>query len=102
MSGLASFLPISLAAFLVIVMPVGFAIQQNPPRAGEPVLVFGPPWQSVLPTALRGDAKLIAPGRRDFVALVYSDNPKFIDHLYDTGAWLVLDGALSDLFCQPT
>lgn len=92
--------PLILAFVLSLAAPVVVGPEQQTPNAREPVIVLAAPWRNAWSLATHADGRLIAPGRIEAVALVWSDNPEFRKRLYDAGAWLVLSGDLSTLLCK--
>lgn len=95
-------LPLTTAVLVAVLAPAVVVLAQQTPALGEPVVVVSAPWGSALRVNGMAGGRLIAPGRVSATALVWSDNPTFIDTLYDSGAWLVLNGDLSGVLCRPS
>ncbi|MEM6904889.1 MAG: hypothetical protein AAF568_03260 [Pseudomonadota bacterium] len=85
---------------LAFLAPLGVTLAQSAPSPGEPVIVITPPWENALALAARQGGRLVAPGRVEAIALVWSDDPGFPAALYAAGAWFVLGSDLSQLLCQ--
>jgi hypothetical protein len=79
-----------LFAMVVGLAPVALAVAPNPASS---LAVIAPPWQrgAALQIASAAGGTLVAASAGGAVAIVRSDDPAIIDHLYSAGALLVLD-----------
>ncbi|MEM9060523.1 MAG: hypothetical protein AAGD13_08655 [Pseudomonadota bacterium] len=85
---------------IALIAPAVLALARQAPKPGEPVIVIAPPWGTALQISAVANGRFVAPGRIEAIALVSSDNHEFTDSLYAAGAWLVLNGDLSNILCQ--
>jgi hypothetical protein len=76
---------------------LGSSVMVVVPRDSEAVAVFASPWagrDGALQVIAGADARIVAYGKYDWIAVAYDDQPSLAERLYDAGAVFVADAAL--------
>lgn len=66
---------------------------------GRPVLVVAAPWADLDRLITRSGGQVVGARRAALGQLGASPDPGFVQRLKSNGAWVVLDGATTSLFC---
>ncbi|UYV37727.1 hypothetical protein N4R57_00990 [Rhodobacteraceae bacterium D3-12] len=69
------------------------------PVPDGPVLVVAPPWSDIDEMIVRSGGQVIGPRRAAFGQYGAFPDAGFSERLKSNGAWFVLNGATSSLFC---
>ncbi len=96
------FTPLVAAILIATATPICVLIQQNAPDPSSPVVILSAPWSSAARVAEAASGSLIRSGRIDSVGLVFVEASDPVGSLRESGAWLVLNGRLSNALCAPS
>ncbi len=81
------------AAVIVISSPILTLLSDGRPQVGEVALVISAPWgPDAARIAEKAGVQEVAPERAPLGVLVALDSAQSVDRLYDSGAWLVING----------
>lgn len=92
-------LPLLGVLAIAVSAPAAIVASKAATADARSVVVIVPPWHNAIEIATAAGGSLLAPGRLESIAFVHSGNDRFTRHLYDLGAWAVLDSKLSRLLC---
>ncbi|MEM7213314.1 MAG: hypothetical protein AAF479_15745 [Pseudomonadota bacterium] len=84
---------------IAVCAPAAIVLSNAEASNAQSVVLVVPPWRSAIQIATSAGGSILAPGVTEAVVFTHSKNRMFTDELYRLGAWMVLNGELSQFLC---